>query len=146
MVNGELTRELMHILLRTQTSFRQAIQRQLKQQNIDLSFEMFQILAYLWRKDGVNQQELATNTFKDKASLTSLLHNMEKKNLVKRTEDQQDRRNKQVFLTEQGWQYFKNVWPLIQEIYSNAGMEIDKARTETMMTYLTELNDVFKKQ
>lgn len=146
MEKGELARELMLNILSVQTSFRQVIQRHLKQHQIDLTFEMLQILAYLWRKDGVNQQELAVKNFKDKASLTSLLKNLEAKDLVKRVEDRQDRRNKQVFLTESGRQYAHRVWPVMHEIYINAESEMNVEKAGEFINYLSELNDVFKKQ
>lgn len=144
MIDKEKTREFMHSLLGVQTTFRQAIQRNMKRHNIDLTFEMLQILLYLWRKDGVNQQELASSTFKDKASLTSLLNNLEVKELVIRVEDSSDRRNKNVYLTELGKQYGQRVKPMLDEIYEVAGKKIDKGKMALCVNYLQELSNVFK--
>lgn len=146
MINGEQARELMLTIIGVQTTFRQAIQRRLKAHGIDLTFEMLQILASLWRQDGMNQQELAARNFKDKASLTSLLNNLEKKGLVMRMENKADRRNKNIFLTEKGLDYSGKVKPVLYEIYTNTEAELNKKETENFINYLAELNDVFKKQ
>lgn len=140
----EITRTFMLQLLMVQTSFRQAIQKSMKRHNIELTFEMLQIMVYLWKKDGVNQQELASNTFKDKASLTSLLRNLEVKNLVSRRSDHPDRRNKNVYLTPQGLACGERVKPILNEIYAAAGNQVNRTETESCILYLQKLNDVFK--
>lgn len=44
-----------------------------------MTFEMLQIMHALWLEQGISQQTLAFNTVRDKASLTSLINNLEKK-------------------------------------------------------------------
>lgn len=138
-----LTRDLMHTLLKMQTTFRQAIQRNLKQERIDLTFEMLQILTRLWLQDGINQQELAEATFKDKSTLTSLINNLETKQLVIRTADPIDRRHRNIHLTEQGIALGERVKPVIDNIYLKAGLKLNKSETEECRDYLQDLNDVF---
>ncbi len=58
-----------------------------REHNIDLTFEMLQVLMHLWEREGVNQQELADLLLKDKASLTYLIDNLSKRKLVRRTAD-----------------------------------------------------------
>ena len=48
---------------------RQALQRVLKRNNIDITFEMLQVLSSLWQEQGISQQALAEKTAKDKACL-----------------------------------------------------------------------------
>ena len=74
-------------------TFRQTIQRVLKSNNVDMTFEMLQVMHRLWKKPGVSQQYLAEQTAKDKACLTNLINNLEKK-AVERG-NRSDRRNKQ---------------------------------------------------
>ena len=38
---------------------RQFIQVKIREHNINITFEMLEVMSTLWRKDGVNQQELA---------------------------------------------------------------------------------------
>src|SRR3954463_12491546 len=81
---------------------RQQIQVKIKEHQLDITFELLEITAILWRKDGVNQQELADVVVKDKSSMTYLIDNLVKRNLVTRVEDEIDRRNKRICLTAEG--------------------------------------------
>lgn len=144
MADRELMREFMQTLLTVQISFRQSIQRSLKDNNVDLTFEMLQILVCLWRKDGVNQQDLASQTMKDKSSLSPLISNLEAKKLVVRRSDHVDRRNKNIYLTDLGKEYSKFVNPLLQDIYFISGERMDNDMTVLCMDYLTKLNSALK--
>lgn len=79
MTNTEPARELILQMLRTRMAFRQTIQRVLKAGNIDMTFEMLQVMHCLWKKQGVSQQTLAEQTAKDKACLTNLINNWKRK-------------------------------------------------------------------
>lgn len=83
-----------------------AINRKLSQNfrihNIELTPEQWTVLLYLWEKDGVTQQELCNATFKDKPSMTRLIDNMERLNLVVRIASKTDRRTNLIYLTKNG--------------------------------------------
>lgn len=102
---------------------RQAM-KQLTQQKIkdlhdrEITYEMLQVLMVLWKKNQVNQQEVANTVQKNKASLTPLIDNLVKKKLVTRSEDPGDRRNNIISLTHTGKQYKKKFAPMLAEIYS----------------------------
>jgi len=71
-------------------------------EGVDITTEQWSVLACLWKKDGVTQQTLCTLTAKDKPSMTRLIDNLEKRNLVKRLSDNEDRRINNIYLTEEG--------------------------------------------
>ena len=73
-----------------------------KQNSIDLTPEQWTVLIYLWKKDGVTQQELCNATYKDKPSMTRLIDNMERMNLVVRISSKEDRRINLIHLTQHG--------------------------------------------
>lgn len=102
MKEGNEFRELMIQIFRTRMAFRRAMQRTLKDNNAGITFEMLQVLSSLWHEQGITQQALAERTAKDKACLTNLMNNLEKKGYVYRKEDTNDRRNKLVYLTPEG--------------------------------------------
>lgn len=68
-------------------------------------------------RTGVTQQTLAERTAKDKACLTSLMTNLERKGLVCRHENPKDRRNKLVYLTEKGEEFHQRIAPQLKEYY-----------------------------
>jgi DNA-binding MarR family transcriptional regulator len=59
------------------------------------------VLYHLWKEDGKSQQELCTATFRDKPSITRLVDNLEKLQLVKRVPADNDRRINKIYLTRQ---------------------------------------------
>lgn len=104
-------------LIRTRMASRQAMQKLLKQSGAGITFEMLQIMSCLWSEQGISQQTLAVRTAKDKACLTNLMLNLERKGYVCRHEDPKDRRNKLVYLTERGEEFHQWIAPVLTAYY-----------------------------
>ncbi|MEG2319301.1 MAG: MarR family transcriptional regulator, partial [Mucinivorans sp.] len=82
MENYQSARELILQMLKTRMAFRQALQHLLRDNNVEMTFEMLQIMTCLWHEQGVSQQMLAEKTSKDKACLTNLMSNLERRGWV----------------------------------------------------------------
>ncbi len=76
--------------------------RNFRKEGLDITPEQWSVLAFLWRKDGVTQQTLCNSTFKDKPSMTRLIDNLAKQNLVYRNASTTDRRSNYIHLTDLG--------------------------------------------
>lgn len=124
MENYHSSRALILQMLKTRMAFRQALQRVLKRNNVDMTFEMLQILSCLWQEQGVSQQVLAEKTAKDKACMTNLMANLEKKNWIVRQENPNDRRNRLVYLTPAGEEISNRIRPLIKDFYTQTGEQM----------------------
>lgn len=70
-----------------------------EKEGINVTPQQWSALTHLWNEDGISQQKLADAFSKDKTSITRLLNNMEKNELIIRKQDINDKRNKMVFLT-----------------------------------------------
>lgn len=140
MREGTEFRELMLQVFRTRMAFRRAMQRTLKRNNAGITFEMLQVLSRLWHEQGITQQVLAERTAKDKACLTNLMNNLEKKGYVRREEDPTDRRGKLVFLTNEGEEFRNQIRPILDQVYVNAEQTIGLEGIKVMMS---ELNSVY---
>ncbi len=127
-------------VVRTRMAFRRAMQRTLKRNEAGITFEMLQVLSCLWNEQGITQQVLAERTAKDKACLTNLMLNLEKKGYVCRKEDASDRRNKLVYLTPEGERFREQIRPVLDQVYVNAEKSIGQ---ETLHRMLSELDTVF---
>lgn len=144
MTKIESVQEFMRAILQTRASFKLAMQRSMRKNNVDITYEMLQIMSCLWKQERVNQQELADKTFKDKASLTYLINNLEKRGLVVRQEDSSDRRNKLITVTEQGRILQKKMEPLLNEIYAFVAENIDLKDVQGNIIFLQKLDYEFK--
>jgi DNA-binding MarR family transcriptional regulator len=119
-----LAQELGRSIIELRSRIRQHVQKRIKKNNINISYEMLEVLVCLWRKDGINQQELADRTLKEKASMTYLIDNLVKRDLVKRSEDENDRRNKRIYLTGEGKQLQEQMQPWATEMYTAASDDL----------------------
>lgn len=143
MTDSELAHELTLLILKTRMTFRQTIQRLLKQHNVDMTFEMLQVMHCLWKKQGVSQQYLAEKTSKDKACLTNLINNLEKKGWVVRREDETDRRNRLVYFTPEGEEVAQHIKIILKDMYERIGKKMNKRQAQSCLFNLGKLNDIF---
>ncbi|MBK5719470.1 MarR family transcriptional regulator [Dysgonomonas sp. Marseille-P4677] len=90
-INGKVSMAINRMMYR---NFRKA--------GLDITPEQWSVLAFLWREDGVTQQTLCNSTFKDKPSMTRLIDNLAKQNLVYRNASTTDRRSNYIHLTDLG--------------------------------------------
>jgi len=81
------------------TAIARRLQKNFKQANVDITIEQWSVLYHLWKQDGLSQQQLCDATFRDKPSITRLVDNLEKLNLVKRVASKDDRRINKIYLT-----------------------------------------------
>lgn len=76
--------------------------RNFRKAGLEITPEQWTVLSFLWREDGVSQQALCDATFKDKPSMTRLIDNLAKLDIVERRTAPNDRRSNLVYLTQKG--------------------------------------------
>ncbi|MBX9188295.1 MarR family transcriptional regulator [Bacteroides sp. K03] len=145
MANSEPARELILQMLHTRMAFRQTIQRVLKADNIDMTFEMLQVMHCLWKNQGISQQSLAEQTAKDKACLTNLINNLEKKGWVIRREDPEDKRSRLVYLTESGEKLAQRVNPLTKGVYKEIEQHISEKQIQSCLAGMNKITEILNK-
>ncbi|RQO29655.1 hypothetical protein DBR32_15465 [Taibaiella sp. KBW10] len=123
-------------------SVRKYFHKKLALLNLDITYEMIRLLAILSRNNYMNQQEIADISTKNKASLTSLLDNMQKRELIVRTEDDLDRRNKIISLTAKGKAYMKEVSPVVNTFFQLVEDHIGKQEMERMNKTIMKINQL----
>lgn len=109
--------ELFDILVgKISGAINRAFLRAFTAEGIEITTEQWSVLACLWKKDGVTQQELCNLTAKDKPSMTRLIDKLEKANLVVRISGQVDRRINLIQLTEDGIKLENSANELVQQV------------------------------
>src|SRR6266404_9165455 len=66
------------------------LQKKFNGASLRITIEQWSVLYHLWKQDGQSQQELCNATFRDKPSITRLVDNLEKLQLVKRVASVED--------------------------------------------------------
>ena len=90
------------LIARTHRTMLNTLQQRLGDNGFEITAEQAIIIMTLYQTDGIAQQEIANAVFKDKSSVKRLIDNMERKDLIVRVPDQNDRRNKLIYLTHKG--------------------------------------------
>ncbi len=83
------------------TAIARRLQKKFNNAGLNITIEQWSVLYHLWKEDGRSQQQLCNATFRDKPSITRLVDNLEKLNLVKRVPSESDRRINLIYLTKQ---------------------------------------------
>lgn len=96
------------------------LQKKFNNASLNLTIEQWSVLCQLWKHDGSSQQELCTRTFRDKPSVTRLVDNLEKLQLVKRVPSASDRRINLVYLTRQGQKLEEQTMELAEQTLNEA--------------------------
>jgi DNA-binding MarR family transcriptional regulator len=82
------------------TALARRLQKNFKQNGLDITIEQWSVLYQLWKNDGMSQRELCNATYRDKPSITRLVDNLEKIKLVRRVPSKEDRRMNLIYLTD----------------------------------------------
>jgi len=104
------------------------LQKKFNSSGLNLTIEQWSVLYQLWKEDGKSQQELCNATFRDKPSITRLVDNLEKLNLVKRVASENDRRINRIYLTKQAHKLQEESMELAESTLNEAltGVPADK--------------------
>src|SRR3954466_2717744 len=102
------------------TAIARRLQKKFNTSGINLTIEQWSVLYHLWKEDGKSQQDLCNATFRDKPSITRLIDNLEKLNLVKRVSDEKDRRINKVFLSKQAQKLEEETMELAEQTLNEA--------------------------
>jgi MarR family transcriptional regulator, 2-MHQ and catechol-resistance regulon repressor len=97
-------------LVRASESVASRVTRHLEDDGLTVS--QFGVLEALFHLGPLSQRELAQKILKSGGNVTMVIDNLEKRGLVKRERDSEDRRLYRVTLTPLGRKLIKNIFPL----------------------------------
>ena len=110
------------------TAIARNLQKKFNAAGLGLTIEQWSVLYHLWKEDGKSQQELCNATFRDKPSITRLVDNLEKLQLVKRVPSGDDRRINLIYLSKQAQKLQEETMALAENTLNEAleGVPADK--------------------
>lgn len=111
---------------------------------MDITIEQWSVLYHLWKQEGISQQDLCNATFRDKPSITRLVDNLEKLNLVKRVASENDRRINQIYLTKQAQKLQEEAMQLADEALNEALIGVPPERVDVCKEVLQIVYDNLK--
>ncbi|WP_236262788.1 MarR family winged helix-turn-helix transcriptional regulator [Aggregatimonas sangjinii] len=111
----------------------------IKEAGLDLTKEQMVVLKKLHDEDGLNQNELAYLTYRDKSSLARLLSKMEKKKFIVRKPSASDKRVNQVFVTSYGKEIFESAKPFVGKLIKRMEHAISETEKQQIISILKKV-------
>lgn len=106
--------------------------------NIDLTISEFNYFKELINEDGILQDKIIKNLSIDKAAASRVAQTLEKKNFIKRVRNEKDKRNFNIFLTEDG----KKFIPLLKSILNDWNALVVKKCGEKNLEELIKILEI----
>ncbi|OIK05183.1 MarR family transcriptional regulator [Bacillus sp. MUM 13] len=108
--------------------------------------EQWSVLKSLGIHDGVTQKELSQKTDKDQATLTRILDILERKLLIERRPNKEDRRSFLIHITEAGKNLKEHLYPFIEGLYGKQLLNgISEENLNLLQQVLIQINENTKK-
>ena len=123
------------------TAIARRLQKKFNDAGLNLTIEQWSVLYQLWKEDARSQQALCKATFRDKPSITRLVDNLEKLQLVKRVPSSEDRRINLIFLTRQAHRLQEQTMEMAAETLAEALGGVSADRVEVCKEVLQIVYD-----
>ncbi len=105
----------------------------------DLTPEQWTLLNCLGEQDGLTQTDLAEKTYKDQPNTARMLDKLEKKNLLRRADNPEDRRAFLIYLTEKGKKLRKRIIPITTQLNNDASFGFTQAESSQLIDLLNRV-------
>ena len=123
------------------TAVARRLQKNFRNAGLEITIEQWSVLYHLWKEDSLSQQELGLRTFRDKASITRLIDNLEKLGLVTRVASTTDRRINLVCLTDAAKPLQEMTYHLANQTMNEALANITKEEIEIVKSVFQRVYD-----
>jgi DNA-binding MarR family transcriptional regulator len=129
-------------LVRTYQAFDAFSDRHIR--TLGLTMSQFDVIATLGNTAGLSCRDIGEKTLMVKGTLTGVLDRLEKKQLISRTENPQDKRSVLVQLTPAGQRVFAEAFPAHLAYLEVAFRRLGKQRLATLQQELAALREALE--
>lgn len=112
--------------------------------NSDITLSEFAYLKEVVNCDGIAQDELIRNLSIDKAAATRIAQSLEKKEIIKRVRNKNNKRFFNVFLTDKGHKYADFIKQTLNDFYKVLNNEVSSSDMKTFITIFKKINSNFE--
>lgn len=138
-MNDRIEQVIFYTIDRTYRKKQTMAQRMFAETGIDISPEQWVLLKIVTQYDGISQVDLAQKAVKDTASITRILDILQKKALLTREQDANDRRKYLVTATKTGKEFIERHMDSIINIRKQALKGISKTELDTLRALLEKM-------
>jgi MarR family transcriptional regulator for hemolysin len=116
-----------------------AFKKNIRELNIDIPSESFGILMITYFQEDVIQQDIAEMSKKDKSAVLRQIDALEKKGLLQRQADTQDRRRNFIVITDEGRKIVDELIDKEKDMFKTLSEGIDRQEMESFVKVLSLL-------
>ena len=125
--------------------FKQYITAFFQEEGYNLTPEQFLVMDAIWDEGKMSQQKIADTIFKDKNSVVKPLDGLEKKNLVRRVANKDDRRQNLIEITPHAKEIQQNVTDIAMNAVDLIIKDIPKQDLHIFIKVLTKMAENMNK-
>lgn len=101
--------------------------------------EQWSIISILSSEKGTTQKELAEGIDKNQTTVVRMIQSMERKGLVKKIYNEQDRRSHHLLLTEKGHEVKKAILPVVMDAHQTVTKQLSDEEIQQLKLLLNKL-------
>ena len=146
MINNQFKKGELYSFItgKASTAISRRLQKKFNAAGLNITIEQWSVLYHLWKEEGISQQELCNATYRDKPSITRLVDNLEKLNLVKRVASDNDRRINRIYTTKQAQKLQEETMALAEQTLNEALETVPADKIEVCKEVLKIVYDNLK--
>ncbi|MCM3216654.1 MarR family transcriptional regulator (plasmid) [Niallia circulans] len=103
--------------------------------------EQWGIISVLSKHEGTTQKELAAAIDKDQTTVARMIQSMEKKEIVQKKHNTQDKRSQNLFLTEKGHEIKNKILPVVIDAHKSVTNNLSDKEIQNLKELLNKLWD-----
>lgn len=138
-----LDRSTGYLIRRTFRSVTRALETRLRPHG--LSSSMWFTLRVLWERDGLAQREIGAELDLGQPAVVSVLDTLERRGLIERRRNVDDRRKVNIYLTPAGLELRELLSPVANEVNRVAISQLDRDEVVTLWRLLDRITDALDK-
>ena len=128
-----------HSIESTIKEYRKYAQKNISEAIPDMTIDQGLVLLFLNEYPEMTQKEIAELVFKDNASMTRMINTMVKKNYIKRSMNDDDRRRYKLEITKKGKEVLDRLPAIIQNNRNSSLKGISKSEQEQLQVILSKI-------
>ncbi|MCA0757488.1 MarR family transcriptional regulator [Paenibacillus sp. N4] len=109
-------------------------------QEYDITPEQWSVLVSLDEQDGISHKDLAQRTEKDPANITRLLDQLERKQLVRRAVNPNDRRSQLLYVSDQGRNMARTLAPIEAAFVNHLLTDVSEDEIDAFKRFIAKIN------
>lgn len=134
-----LNRNIVHHFVRIVNGLNGKLAERIRVMNINPVH--FRVLQILYETDGLNITELREQCVIKQAVFSRVLDQVERRKLVKRTQDERDKRSYRIFLTEKGVATYETALPLAKKILDEAFVDLSAKEVSQLISLVAVVDN-----